>query len=105
MPPSGFSTRSADGLATFLREALTDLRAEVKIGKHVNLEVGLRFEVSQISKALTCDCGQEERVLLVLTKCFYEEVLSVGEEVALQNASKRVLSIHIDEDGKLTSKH
>ena len=49
MPPSGYSTRSADGLVVFLREAVTDLRAEVEAGKHASLEVALRYEVSQIS--------------------------------------------------------
>ena len=105
MPPSGYSTRSADGLVVFLREAVTDLRAEVEAGKHASLEVALRYEVSQISKALcSSDCEVQEKALLLLTHSFYQEALNVGEVRALEDARVRVLAIHIDDMGTLAKK-
>ena len=106
MPPSGFSTRSADGLVTFLREAMNDLQSEVLGGKHSSLETGLAFEISQIGKVLLAkgDCGEEEKALLVLTKAFYENAKKEGEEKALQMARETVLSVHIDEMGKLAKR-
>lgn len=103
MPPSGYSARSADGLVTFLRESVNDLLREVAEKKHASLDAGLAFEVNQIANALAgSDCGEEERALLVLTKAFYENVQEVGQEEALCVARVIVLSIHIDEMGKLT---
>ena len=101
MPPSGYSTRSADGLIVFLREAMVDLRTEIDNGKHASLEAGLSYEVGQITRALCSpSCGDQERALLTLTKRFYEEALVGGEEAALKNARERVLSIHINDKGE-----
>jgi len=105
MPPSGFSSSSADGLVTFLREAMADLLAEVSTGKHASLEVGLAYEITQIKKALSGnDGGEQERALLVLTKTFYAEVLVSGKEAALASAHSRVLAVHVNEQGRLTKK-
>ena len=107
MPPSGYSTGAVSGLMVFFRETLRDLEREVTQGKHVDLSAGLHFEIAQITRALGtgADHGTlstNEKSLLQLTKSFYERVLAVGADEALNEAKARVLAIHIDERGQLT---
>ena len=107
MPPSGFSTGAVNGLMVFFRETLRDLEREVTQGKHADLPAGLRFEITQITRALNVDTDVEALItnddrLLQLTKSFYERVLAVGADEALNEAKARVLAIHIDERGQLT---
>ncbi len=102
MPPSGYSQSAVLGVATFLKVTLGDLKQEVKSGKHSSLKVGLAFEIDKISKVEgTKDLRPCESGILGITKDFYQQVLLLGEEEALRQVNKDVLSLHIDEEDKL----
>ncbi len=52
MPPSGFSKKAVAGALQFIGSCYEDLLAEVASGKHPDIETAIKFELSQIEKAL-----------------------------------------------------
>ncbi|MDP2630409.1 MAG: hypothetical protein Q8P56_03295 [Candidatus Uhrbacteria bacterium] len=52
MPPSGFSQHAVRGALQFVKGCYEDLQAEVKAGKHPNMEVAIKYELAQLKKAL-----------------------------------------------------
>ncbi len=52
MPPSGFSQKAIAGVLQFIGSCYEDLLAEVAAGKHPDFETAIKFEISQIGKAL-----------------------------------------------------
>ncbi len=52
MPPSGFSKKAVAGALQFNGSCYEDLLAKVASGKHPDLETAIKFELSQIGKAL-----------------------------------------------------
>jgi len=53
MPPSGFSQKAVKGSLIFIQSCYEDLLEEVRAGKHKSYEEGIKYEISQIEKALT----------------------------------------------------
>lgn len=53
MPPSGFSQKAIKGSLIFIQSCYEDLLKEVQSGKHKNYEEGIKYEITQINKALT----------------------------------------------------
>lgn len=53
MPPSGFSSGAVRGALQFVQGCYEDLLAEVESGKHKTYEDAIKFELSQIEKALS----------------------------------------------------
>ncbi|MFA5124667.1 MAG: hypothetical protein WC473_02475 [Patescibacteria group bacterium] len=53
MPPSGFSQKAVKGSLIFIQSCYEDLLEEVRSGKHKSYEEGIKYELSQIEKALT----------------------------------------------------
>ena len=52
MPPSGFSKKSVNGALVFVLGCYEDLLREVRSGKHKSYEEGIKYEITQIKKAL-----------------------------------------------------
>ena len=52
MPPSGFSQKAVKGALQFVKGCYEDLQAEVRAGKHPNMEVAIKHELAQLEKAL-----------------------------------------------------
>ncbi len=52
MPPSGFSKKAVAGALQFIGSCYEDLLAEVVAGKHPDIETAIKFELTQIGKAL-----------------------------------------------------
>lgn len=53
MPPSGFSTKAVKGALQFIGGCYEDLLAEVKAGKHPDIETAIAYELRQIESALS----------------------------------------------------
>ncbi len=52
MPPSGFSKKAVEGALVFIKTCYEDLQAEVKSGKHPNMETAIDHEIASIGAAL-----------------------------------------------------
>ncbi len=52
MPPSGFNQRAVSGALEFVKGCYEDLIAEVQSGKHPEFETAIKYELSQLEKAL-----------------------------------------------------
>lgn len=52
MPPSGFNQHAVKGALEFVKGCYEDLQAEVKAGKHPNMEAAIKYELAQLEKAL-----------------------------------------------------
>lgn len=52
MPPSGFNQHAVKGALEFVKGCYEDLQAEVRSGKHPNMEVAIEYELTQLEKAL-----------------------------------------------------
>lgn len=52
MPPSGFNQRAVKGALEFVKGCYEDLQAEVKAGKHPNMEAAIKYELAQLENAL-----------------------------------------------------
>ncbi len=52
MPPSGFSKAVVAGALQFVEGCYMDLLQEVQDGKHESFEAAIKYELSQIGKAL-----------------------------------------------------
>ncbi|NQV89705.1 MAG: hypothetical protein HQ488_05255 [Parcubacteria group bacterium] len=64
MPPSGFSKRAVKGALVFIQTCYEDLLEEVQSGKHASFEEGIKFEISQLEKALLkLHIDQEGRIV------------------------------------------
>lgn len=53
MPPSGFSKPVVKGALQFVEGCYRDLLQEVQDGKHADFESAIKYELSQIDKALS----------------------------------------------------
>ena len=53
MPPSGFDREAIDGILRFVRASYRALQAEVKSGRHPNVEAAMEHEIRQLDKALS----------------------------------------------------
>lgn len=52
MPPSGFNQRAVTGALEFVKGCYEDLIEEVQSGKHPDFESAIKYELSQLKKAL-----------------------------------------------------
>lgn len=52
MPPSGFNQRAVTGALEFVKGCYEDLITEVQSGKHPDFETAIKYELSQLEKAL-----------------------------------------------------
>ena len=52
-PPSGFSKKTVKGLLLFVQGNYEDLLAEVKSGKHSDIESAIQYEIANLENALS----------------------------------------------------
>lgn len=123
MPPSGYSQPVVSNMIDAIRGNVIDLRREVSENKHEDLRTGIRFEISQINRALA---GVSEQTTgsfklatttgsLAFIQAAYQDILvelesgeHPNEDAAIEHALSRIsdelIRLHIDQEGSLVER-